>query len=322
MKKYIIALLCSLMLFPNLTLAYSDYIIPGGETLGINIKSKGIMVIGFYKINGKYNKGDLKVGDYIIKINGDVVEDLEELTKKIESYVNEKEVSVTYLRNGKEYKTTIDLIYDNNIYKTGLYVKDSITGIGTLTYIDPNTKIYGALGHEIIESSSNEIVEIKTGTIFENRITSINKSSNGNPGSKNASFNFDNVFGDIRKNTKYGIYGTYNATIPEKGVLEVASNDEVKIGKAYIYTVLEDKAVELFEINIDSINENAKVKNIIFTITDKNLISKTGGVVQGMSGSPIIQDNKIVGAVTHVMIDNVSNGYGIFITTMLNEGES
>lgn len=322
MKKYLIFLICSIMLFPQLVMAYSDYIIPGGETLGIDIKSNGVMIIGFYKIKGKYNKSDLKVGDYITKINGESIENLEDLTTKIENNVSLKKVNVSYNRNGKTYETTLDLIYDNNIYKTGLYVKDSITGIGTLTYIDPNTLIYGALGHEIIESSSNNIVEIKTGTIFENRITSIIKSVDGSPGSKNATFNFNNIFGNIRKNTKYGIYGTYSAKIKDKQALKVAQSNEVKVGEAYIYTVLEDQTVEKFTIYIDSINEDAKVKNLIFTITDQELIAKTGGIVQGMSGSPIIQDDKIVGAVTHVMIDNVANGYGIFITTMLKEGES
>ncbi|MBQ9834558.1 MAG: PDZ domain-containing protein [Bacilli bacterium] len=322
MKKYIIAIICSMMIFPGMTLAYSDYIIPGGETLGIDIKSEGIMIIGFYKINGKYNKGELRVGDYITKINGEDVTSLEQLTTKIENNVSKKKIIVTYTRKGKTSETAIDLIYDNNIYKTGLYVKDSITGIGTLTYIDPNTKIYGALGHEIMEKSTNSIVEIKTGTIFENRITSINKSINGNPGSKNAEFNLNNIYGDIKKNTKYGIYGNYSALLPQKETLEVAEIDEVEVGEAFIYTVLENQKVEKFSISINSINEDAYIKNLIFSITDERLIEKTGGVVQGMSGSPIIQNDKIIGAVTHVIVDDVLSGYGIFITTMLVEGEN
>lgn len=322
MKKILCVFLCCFMFIPKITYAYSEYIIPGGETLGIDIKSDGVMVIGFYKINGKYNKGGLQVGDYITKVNDVNIESLDELAKEIENNISKKNINIEYRRNNKTLKSQLDLIYDDNIYKTGLYVKDNITGIGTLTYIDPNTLIYGALGHEIIESSSNDIVEIKTGTIFENRITSINKSKDGNPGSKNAKFNFNNIFGDIKKNTKYGIYGSYNVELPNKSMLKVAKKDEVRVGDAYIYTVLDNDVIETFKIYIDSINENAKIKNLTFTITDKNLLSKTGGVVQGMSGSPIIQDDKIVGAVTHVMVDNVSSGCGIFITTMLEEGES
>ena len=177
MKK-IKLLLIGWLLLPINILAYSNYIIPGGETLGIEVNSDGVMVIGFYQVNGKYNKGNptIKAGDYIIKINDTYVNTIDELTKAIEENVNDKEVIVTLKRDGKEKTSKLELIKDEDIYKTGLYVKDSITGTGTLSYIDPETKIFGALGHEIIESSTNNIVEIKKGTIFRNYITSIDKS--------------------------------------------------------------------------------------------------------------------------------------------------
>ena len=132
--------------------AYSDYIYRGGNTLGIEVNCDGILIVGFYQINGKYNKGapNLKVGDYIKEVNGTEVNSLNELTKEIEKYTNLEEVEITYKRDGKIYQTTLDLINDDGIYKTGLFVKDSIIGIGTLTYIDPGTQIYGALGHEIV----------------------------------------------------------------------------------------------------------------------------------------------------------------------------
>jgi len=321
MKKMILIIL---MLFPLNVFAYSNYVIPGGETLGIEINSDGVMIIGFYKIAGKYNKGsnELRSGDYIKKVNQVEINTVKELTEEIEKNIEDKKVELTFKRNNKLKKTKLDLIETDGIYKTGLYVKDSITGIGTLSYIDPETKIYGALGHEIIESNSNSVVEIKTGTIFENSITSINKSINGSPGSKNAHFAYDNIYGTIFKNTSYGIYGNYNASLPEKEPIEVAASNEIKIGKATIYTVLEDEIIKPYDINITAINETNKIKNITFEIIDQELLEKTGGVVQGMSGSPIIQNNKIIGAVTHVVIDNVTNGYGIFITTMLKEGES
>jgi len=321
MKKILLFLLC---LFPIEALAYSNYIIPGGETLGIDIKSDGIMVIGFYKVRGKYNKGSvaLKSGDYITKVNGINVNTVNELTTEIEKHVHDTEITLTFKRNNKEKETNLTLVESDGIYKTGLYVKDSVTGIGTLSYIDPETKIFGALGHEIVESNSNSIIEIRTGTIFKNSITSIDKSENGNPGSKNAKFEYNTIFGNINKNTSFGIYGNYISEIPAKELVEVAQKGEIKIGKATIYTVLNGVEVKPYEINITSINENSKVKNMTFEITDTDLINKTGGVVQGMSGSPIIQNNKIIGAVTHVVIDNVTSGYGIFITTMLEEGES
>lgn len=319
MKKIFVCLF-TFVLMPLEIFAYSNFIIPGGETLGIEIKSDGIMVIGFYEIDGKTNKSNLSVGDYIKEVNGIKVNTIEELTKEIEKNVNGS-VEITYLRNNTEKTTELNLIYKDQVYKTGLYVKDKITGIGTLSYIDPETKIYGALGHEIIESSSKNLVEVKTGNIFRNNITSITKSFDGTPGSKNAKFYYNTLYGTITKNTNFGIYGKYTDELPNKKLIEVGTKDDVKIGKATIYTVLEDEKIEEYEIEITKKNETSKIKNITFNITDKELIEKTGGVVQGMSGSPIIQNNKIIGVVTHVIIDDPKSGYGIFITTMLEEGE-
>lgn len=308
-------------MFPFEVLAYSKYIIPGGNTLGIEINSDGIMVIGFYEINGKLNKSNLKVGDYIKKVNDKDVSSILELTNEIEN--NDKDsITITYKRDDKLLTTKLNLIYENNIYKTGLYVKDKITGIGTLSYIDPETHIYGALGHEIVESSHNKIVEIKTGNIFKNTITSITKSMSGHPGSKNAKFYKNMTYGTITKNTNKGIYGIYNDQFPNTKALPVASKDEIVVGKASILTVLENEEIKSYDIEITSINETAKTKNISFIITDNELLKKTGGVVQGMSGSPIIQNDKIIGAVTHVVVDEPKSGYGIFITSMLKEGES
>ena len=322
MKSKIIVILLSLLI-PINVLAYSNRIIPGGETLGIEVNSNGIMIIGFYQIDGKYNKGNptIKPGDYIIKVNDVSVNNIKELTKQIENNIDNKSVKITYLRNNIEKESKLSLIEQNGLFKTGLYVKDTITGIGTLTYIDPYTSIYGALGHEIIEANTNSIVEIKSGNIFKNSITGIDKSANGIPGSKNAKFYYNTVFGTITKNTSYGIYGIYNEKYPDKELMDVALSSEVKIGDAYIYTVLNNDDIGIYKINIKSINEKSKIKNISFELTDEELIDKTGGIVQGMSGSPIIQNDKIIGAVTHVIVDNPLTGYGIFITSMLEEGE-
>lgn len=322
MKKLKV-LLISLVLLPINVFAYSDYIIPGGDTLGIEINSDGIMVIGFYEINGKYNKGtpNIKVGDYILEIETEKVSDVNSLTRIVEKNIDKGYVDVLVKSRGKLKNVKLDLIKDDNVYKTGLYVKDSITGIGTLSYIDPSTKIFGALGHEIIDSNTSEIVEIKSGTIFKNYITGIEKSVTGTAGSKNAKFYYNTKYGVILKNTNVGIYGKYDASLPNKEPMKVAKTNEVKIGDAYISTVIEGQKINNFNIEITKIDETAKIKNITFTIKDEELLAKTGGVVQGMSGSPIIQNDKIVGAVTHVIVDNPTTGYGLFITTMLKEGE-
>ena len=304
MKK--ILLFLTILLMPINVLAYSNYIYRGGNTIGIEVNTDGILIVGFYEINGKYNKGDLKVGDYILKVNDINVNTLKELTNTIEKYTNDKEVNITYKRDNKEYTTKLNLIEDNGIYKTGLYVKDSILGIGTLTYVDPETLIYGALGHEIVESNSSKIVEIKDGSIFKNAIVSIDKSDVGHAGSKNAKYLYN------------GIFGKYKSNLDNFKLVEVGNP---KIGEAYLYTVLNGTEVKEYKINITSINENSDTKNITFDIIDNELIDKTGGVVQGMSGSPIMQDNKIIGVVTHVIVDNPLSGYGLFITKMLEEGE-
>ena len=306
---------------PLNVLAYSDYIYRGGNTIGIEVNTDGILIVGFYQINGEYNKGNpkLKVGDYIKKVNDIEVHSLKELTSAIEKFTSDKEVNITYKRDNKEYTTKLSLIEDDGIYKTGLYVKDSIMGIGTLTYIDPDNLIYGALGHEIIESNSSKLVEIKDGSIFKNTIVSIDKSSIGHAGSKNAKYFYNTIFGNIVKNTNHGIFGKYSSNLDNFELVKV-SND-VKVGKAYIYTVLNGTDIEEYEINITSINENSDTKNITFEITDDRLINETGGVVQGMSGSPIMQNDAIIGVVTHVIVDNPLTGYGLFITKMLEEGE-
>ena len=306
-------------MFPINVLAYSNYIIPGGETLGIDVHSDGIMIIGFYQINGKFNKGNpsLKAGDYIVNVNGFEVNDVESLSNQIEKNVDNDKVILTVRRDNTLKKISLNLIKDEEIYKTGLYVKDNITGIGTLSYIDPGTNIFGALGHEIVESNTHNTIEIKTGNIFKNYITSIDKSGFGYAGSKNARFYYNDIYGTINKNTDVGIYGIYGIS-SNKEAIEIG---DVHLGDAYISTVIDGEEVSLFKITITSINKNSRNKNISFEITDESLLSKTGGIVQGMSGSPIIQDGKLVGAVTHVVIDNPKTGYGIFIKTMLEEGE-
>ena len=319
--KIKILILLTSFIMPISILAYSDYIIPGGENIGIEIKSKGVMVVGLYEVNGKYiaKESGLKVGDIITKINDQKAETIDEMTKIIGS--SNEAIKINYLRDNKEQTTTMNLIKDeNNIYKTGLYVKDEIKGIGTLTFIDPNTKFFGALGHEIIEKSTGQILEVKD-EIYNSKVTNIEPSRDGNPGEKNALFK--NEIGEIKENTNKGIFGKYNEKLPEKTKYKVAKQNEIKTGEAKILTVLNDEEVKEYKIEILKISDKEeKTKNLLFEITDKELLETTGGIVQGMSGSPIIQDNYIIGAVTHVVVDSPTKGYGIFITNMLEEAEN
>lgn len=320
-KYFVFSILLSLL--PTGVLAYSDYIIPGGQSVGIDINTDGIMVVGFYKVDGKFNKGNpsLMVGDRIIKVGDVKIDTVNDLIENIEKQIDNGRVAITFLRNEKAMTTDLALIYEGDNYKTGLYVKDSITGIGTITYIDPTSKIYGALGHEIVESNSNLLVEVKKGNIFKSVITGIDRSVSGTPGGKNAKFYSGITYGTIDKNTVKGIYGKYNSNMPQNEALPIAQIDEVEKGKAYIYTVLNGEEVGKYEIEITKVDEKNAIKNIYFEVTDRELLEKTGGIVQGMSGSPIIQNDKIIGAVTHVVVSNPSSGYGISIVKMLEEGE-
>lgn len=310
-----------LWLLPLTVFAYSSEVILGGQNVGISINSQGVLIVGFYKVNNIYNGSHLLVGDYIIKVNNESVSNIKDLVSKIEKYATNDEVEITYLRDDKEYTTKIKLKKSNDSYKTGIYVKDNLLGNGTLTYIDPETKIYGALGHYIIDSNTNTAIKIKDGSIFKSVITNITKSTDGNPGSINTKFYRQNIYGDINKNTLAGIFGTYE-NIPANGkLIKVANIDEIKTGKATIFTSLAQNEIKEYDINILKIDKNSPIKNFYFEITDKNLIDTAGGVVQGMSGSPIVQNGKLIGAVTHVTIDNVKTGYGISIINMLKEGE-
>ena len=322
MKKKVLLFLLLLIVPINIK-AYSDKIIPGGNTIGIKVSSNGVMVVGFYKVDGSYNKGDpeLKIGDYITKIDGSSVSTVEELVDIVSKHSIEEEMSITFLRNKKEYVTSIPLFLMDGKYKTGLYVKDSITGIGTLSYIDPESNVYGALGHEILESNSKVMLDITGGSIFKNVVTSIDRSIDGEPGSKNAKF-YNNVnYGNVVENTKYGIYGILNTTSLNTEALPIKKISEVNLGKAYLRTVVKGEKINDYEINITDINKNSKLKSITFEITYPKLLDEAGGIVQGMSGSPIIQDGYLVGAVTHVIVDDVKKGYAISIITMLDEGD-
>ena len=320
MKKKVLTILL-ILIFPLNVFAYSDYIIPGGNNIGIEVYNEGIIVIGFYKINNKYNTNDLKIGDIITKINNEYVYTVDDMVKSIEKNVHENKIELTIKRNKDEKIIDFELINIDGTYKTGLYVKDSVSGIGTLTYIDPETKIYGSLGHQIIEGNSMTTVEVRSGTIFESLVTSIDRSSVGSAGTKNAKFYSNNIFGNVKKNEINGIYGTYTNELPDIKPLKVGNPEELKVGKATIYTVIDGEKIEEFEINITKINENSDIKNISFEVTDERLLDVTGGIVPGMSGSPIIQNNKIFGAVTHVIVNKPTTGYGIFITTMLESGQ-
>lgn len=324
-KHTIFFLLLAIFIIPMHVFAYSDYIIAGGENIGIELNSDGIIIVGTYEINGTNpaQKANLKIGDKITSINDIKVSSIEDMLEVIEQDDGKTNIKISYKRGTNEYNTNLNLIFDNNVYKTGLYVKDSINGVGTLTFIDPNTLLFGALGHEIIEKTTGQKLEIKDGKIYSSSVVGINPSTDGNPGEKEARYDTSEVFGNIKKNTSSGIFGNYSSQIDNEKLYKVANPNEIVMGEATILTVINDEEVSEFAIEILKISEDDKQsKNILFEVVDKDLLELTGGIIQGMSGSPIIQNDKIIGAITHVVVDDCTKGYGIFITNMLEEAES
>ncbi len=324
-NKLLSFLFFTFFIIPISVSAYSDKIVLGGNNVGIEVQTNGIMIVGFYKVNNSYIGRDagLELGDKIIKVNNQEINSINDMINKINDGIGDNKVKLSVLRGNKSFDTDLKLFKDdNNIYKTGLYVKDQISGIGTLTYIDPETNIFGALGHEIVESSSNIKVEVKSGKIFKSSVTGATKSTKSSTGEKNAIFYEDEVYGKIFSNTINGIFGRYTYHYDKDDLISVGTKNDVRLGEASIRTVLEGSKVESFEINILKVNEKSDTKNILFEIVDKDLLNKTNGVIKGMSGSPIVQNGKIIGAVTHAIVNDNAKGYGIFITTMLERGEN
>lgn len=305
-------------------------VIPGGEAIGLRLYTSGVLVVGMSEIVGTDNKtyspykeSGIKEGDMIVKVDDEAVTCTSDLISKVNE-CNGKELEITYVRDGNNYTTEmLPTKTEENEYKLGLWVRDAATGVGTITYYDPQSKMFGALGHGILDVDTNKLIDIAKGEVITSKIVSIIKGEKGSPGEVQGSIDNGKVIGKVYKNTNFGIYGKLtNTDILENGKeLEVMPRDEVKIGKASIICTLDDNKREEYEIEIERVYTatNRSNKNMIIKVTDERLLEKTGGIIQGMSGSPIIQDGKFVGAVTHVMVNNPEKGYGIFADTMLKQ---
>lgn len=214
---------------------------------------------------------------------------------------------------------------DDQEFQIGLYIRDTAAGIGTMTFYEPNSKKYGALGHIISDMDTRKPVEINDGTIVKSKVTEIQKGENGVPGEKRANFDVnESELGNITKNTPFGIFGTLNGKVEKSKWNEpmpIALPNQVKEGPAKILTVIDGEKVEAFDVEIVNTvaQESPATKGLILKIVDDRLLEATGGIVQGMSGSPIIQDGKVIGAVTHVFVNDPTSGYGVHIEWMLNE---
>lgn len=310
-------------------------VIPGGQTIGVKVKSAGILVVGHHQVtsqNGsKQSPGELaglRLGDLIVKINGQQVTEVRKVAELVDQAgINRKALDIVYKRSGHLGKTVLNPSYDaeDRTWRLGLYIRDSAAGVGTLTFYAPDQGVYGALGHVITDMDTQTAIEVGDGQILQSSVTSINKSQNGEPGEKRAHFVKESkVLGNVERNTPFGIFGKMNENPTHSynsSAMPVAFAEEVAEGSAQIYTVVNGQKVEKFDIEIAHVmkQNSPATKGMVIKITDKRLLDKTGGIVQGMSGSPIIQNGKLVGAVTHVFVNDPTSGYGCFIEWMLQD---
>ena len=325
-RKLFSFLLCFFFLFITPQSVYAaQEVYLGGDSIGIKAEYDGVMITGTYSFqaNGKtYDPSStFLLGDVIIQCKGEVISNLEQLYAILSSLQNtENTVEVKIKRNDKIIDKQLVTVYDEkkNNFQSGLYVKDSITGVGTLTYIDPGTMKYGALGHEITDADLKKIAPIQSGSIYDSRVTSIQKAQKDVPGQKHAAIDYTKQIGDVNTNTPIGIYGNYFGN-KEHSLIPCASKEEIVLGEAYFYTVIDGNTVEPFKIEITKLHsqKESDIKGIEFRIEDERLKQKTNGIVQGMSGSPIVQNGKLIGAVTHVITSDPMKGYGVYIDWML-----
>ena len=263
---------------------------------------------------------DIKIGDIILSVNGNKISTGNELNNYVKDSEG-KELNLEIKRKEDVMNITITPIYDNisENYKLGLFVKDSSAGVGTVTFYEKNNKYFASLGHGVTETSENYIVPITSGAITRTHIYSIKRGASNSPGEIKGTVSND-IIGEIHGNTDKGIYGKYLDDNINYKEIEISSSVEIKEGKASIFVTLEDNKLEEFEIEIEKVLYSSKGnKNMIIKIIDERLLEKTGGIIQGMSGCPIVQNEKLVGAITHVFLNDATRGYGVFIENMIND---
>ena len=309
---------------------YSDIrLIPGGMSFGVKLYTDGVLVVGLEEVNstaGRINPAadaGIQIKDIITHINGTPITGADAMTAQIEA-AGGCPITITYTRDGVPNTVTVTPVADavDGRYKTGMWVRDSGAGIGTVTYIVPSTGEFGGLGHGICDTDTGELIPMQRGVVMDVTINGVVRGEVGAPGELKGCFRSFKR-GALTKNTTCGVFGVFSS-LPDyasEEALPIALRGEIQCGPAQIRCTLDEGCPRYYGIEITSVNKNASgSKSFVIHVTDPDLLEQTGGIVQGMSGSPIIQNGKLVGAVTHVLINDPTRGYGIFIETMLDAG--
>ncbi|MBR1724380.1 MAG: SpoIVB peptidase [Ruminococcus sp.] len=291
-------------------------LIAGGEAFGIKLITDGVMIIDMKKLSGECPAAEagLKVGDVIESVNGEEVYSNSQVSDLIKSSGG-SECRVKYRRGEQQLECTVTPVLNEGCYRAGMWVRDSSAGIGTMTFIDPQTGIFAGLGHSVCDADTHEPLPLSHGTISPVRINGLKKGAKGEPGQLMGEFSGGDC-GELLLNCDGGVYGSVDS-IPENGELyPLAFSYEVHPGEAYILTQTDSGEPRRFDIVIEEVSAPGSGHDLVISAADPKLIEEAGGIVQGMSGSPIIQDGRLAGAVTHVFIDDPTGGYGIFAERM------
>lgn len=303
----------------------SNQLIPLGRTTGIKLYSKGTMLVGFSDLDccgySPAKKAGLQEGDIILALNGNEISCNEDLVDALKS-LNSPTVTLTVLRNKDTRETRVRAVYDEVLgyYRIGAWIRDSIAGIGTISFVDPRSGAFGALGHGICDVDTGDLILLDRGSVMESIVTDVIPGKSGTPGQLTGQYNLKEDQGVLVKNTDVGIFGKLEneRLYSSRDALPIAHADEVRAGDAYIISNISGVECEKYDIRIVKVfSDKDNRRDMMIEVTDPDLLKVTGGIVQGMSGSPIIQDGKIVGAVTHVLVNDPTRGYGIFIENML-----
>ena len=306
-------------------------LVPVGRTVGVTMDTKGLLVLGTGFVTGQDNQsyepseGVLQIGDLILQANGKMLENKEALLEAVEESDGER-MTLLLERDGRQKQVSITPVYSvaDGTYKIGAWIRDSIQGIGTVTYYDPASGRFGALGHGVYDVDTGDLTTIRQGSLVSSTLTEIVKGKKGVPGELTGEVDLQKKLAVIEKNTVAGIYGRCSGDAFAADALPIAAMDEIQKGEAVLLSDLEGGEVKSYAIEIESVKRDAgkNHKDMTISITDARLLRLTGGIVQGMSGSPIVQDGKLVGAVTYVMVNDPAKGYGTAIETMLAAAES
>ncbi len=323
-RLFLIPFFC---IFFSLTVQAAEQkrLVPVGKTVGITLDAEGFLVLGTGVVDGEKGaevaeRNGLRVGDRILQVNGEMPENKEAFRAAVERCGGQT-IKLLLERDGMQRQVEVMPIFSDTeqVYKLGIWIRDSIQGIGTVTCYDPESGTFGALGHGVYDVDTGELMKIRTGSLTKAELTEIVRGRKGTAGELSGKAELEEKVAVVEENTEYGVFGFSEGEEFSGEALPIAGMDEVKEGEAVILSDLEDGTVRAYDIQIEGIRKHGGLthRDMTIRVTDERLLELTGGIVQGMSGSPVIQNGKLVGAVTHVLVNDPTRGYAIFIENML-----